>query len=96
MSEVSDSIERCYELVKSLSATCCESGKSERMNKLVFSLQKASTLSPSNTNEMIEIIRTCGGIIGELHVLCCVNAKEKLYREILTELNKTYINASKI
>lgn len=96
MKRIAENFVVCDEIVNKLSATCCLSDRSIRMNELVSMLSKlakaiASITKTDETNDAhITSVIEIGGIIGQLHVSCCSPTREELYQHLLKSLNNIH------
>ncbi len=91
-----NALEECGDTLGQLSATCCMPGRSEKMNTVFASLQKAhlELQNGGKTTDSIAVCREhvadCGIQIGNLYVTCCTGVREPLYQAILKQLNLAY------
>ncbi len=83
----------CQEYLKTLSAACCLTERSSRINTLIAGMDKfahglsnMSGIDPSLDRKIMNVI-DLGGEIGQLHVSCCSPAREQLYQRLLKTLN---------
>src|SRR3989304_5780244 len=76
-------------VVERLHATCCEPGRSPRMEQLKETLAMArATLNRGD--DATAVLAAAGAQVGWLEVACCAEKRLPLYTEILTNLATAY------
>jgi hypothetical protein len=76
-------------VVERLHATCCEPGRSPRMERLRETLAAART-TLARGEDATEVLADAGAQVGWLEVACCSEPRLPLYTEILTSLAAAY------
>lgn len=76
-----------------LSATCCQTNKSERMQALLSTYKSVSqsTKKDSYADHLIEFVESTGHIIGGMHVTCCTPDSEEIYQRLLTQISQFFM-----
>ncbi len=94
--KIQASLEECGALLGKLSATCCQPGKSQSMNNILsmfsaFSDRINQSSGLEVADNCINLVEKCGSSIGALYVSCCSPIREKIYQQILSELNGLFL-----
>jgi len=84
-----------------LARTCCLSERSERMQGLKARFAKLDlglkeTAKPEAINANIDAVEKCGEAIGGLFATCCTPTREKLYLQLMKNLNNIHTNLWKL
>ncbi len=95
MNQLEELLENCGRNLGVLSSTCCQSQKGEDMTKLLKSFanvheQLDYKSDISFPDQLITFVEENGALIGVLHVTCCTTEREKIYEELLRDLNKIF------
>ena len=94
--KINDSIKKCNEALDELRSSCCDGEKSKRMTKLIEEINKITEVMEINVDQAIEAVNISGGIVGELHVTCCTNGRDKKFQILLSELNIIFMSLWKV
>ncbi|HAX82525.1 MAG TPA: hypothetical protein DCY40_08170 [Actinobacteria bacterium] len=76
-------------VVERLHATCCEPGRSPRMEQLIATLA-AARVTLSRGDDATAELAEAGAQVGWLEVACCSEKRLPLYTEILANLATAY------
>ena len=77
-------------LVERLHATCCEPGRSPRMEQLLGTLTAARDALLAGVTEAQAVLAEAGAEVGWLQVACCAEKRMPLYAEILENLSTVH------
>lgn len=93
----SEALDRCKSALDELDASCCEPGRSPRMQEL-DELLAAARVELGGTGDLTEVIprlEDAGARIGRLQVTCCAPSRMKLYADLLAGLAKAQLHINR-
>ena len=93
--------EDCLVNLNKLAGTCCLPIRSERMQALktrfdTLDIGLANSDFSGRLDTNIAAVEECGEAIGGLFVTCCTPKREKLYLELVKNLNNIHTNLWKL
>ena len=88
-------VKECDAVLVELSASCCLSGRSERMQQLALQIDAINIGTPADLpdgflDQKIKETERAGETIGGLFVTCCTAVREPLYLKLVANLQEIH------